>query len=41
VMSLLNSYAGLASAATGFVLSNKVLIIAAHSTASRVSYFRS
>jgi NAD(P) transhydrogenase subunit beta len=28
VMSLLNSYAGLASAATGFVLSNKVLIIA-------------
>src|SRR5467141_157406 len=28
VMSLLNSYAGLASAATGFVLSNNVLIIA-------------
>jgi H+-translocating NAD(P) transhydrogenase subunit beta len=28
VMSLLNSYAGLASAATGFVLNNKVLIIA-------------
>ncbi len=28
VMSLLNSYAGLASAATGFVLSNKELIIA-------------
>ena len=28
VMSLLNSYAGLASAATGFVLDNKVLIIA-------------
>src|SRR6187549_3582860 len=28
VMSLLNSYAGLASAATGFVLSHKVLIIA-------------
>jgi NAD(P) transhydrogenase subunit beta len=28
VMSLLNSYAGLASAATGFVLQNKVLIIA-------------
>src|SRR4026209_1432163 len=28
VMSLLNSYAGLASAAPGFVLSNKVLIIA-------------
>ncbi len=28
VMSLLNSYAGLASAATGFVLGNKVLIIA-------------
>jgi NAD(P) transhydrogenase subunit beta len=28
VMSWLNSYAGLASAATGFVLSNKVLIIA-------------
>jgi len=28
LMSLLNSYAGLASAATGFVLSNKVLIIA-------------
>src|SRR4029079_3978900 len=28
VMSLLNSYAGLAPAATGFVLSNKVLIIA-------------
>src|SRR5499426_1717142 len=28
VMSLLNSYAGLASAATGFVLSNKVLTIA-------------
>ena len=28
VMSLLNSYAGLASAATGFVLANKVLIIA-------------
>ena len=27
-MSLLNSYAGLASAATGFVLNNKVLIIA-------------
>src|SRR5436853_6924095 len=28
VMSLLNSYAGLASAATGFVLGNNVLIIA-------------
>src|ERR1035441_8548785 len=28
VMSLLNSYAGLAAAATGFVLSNNVLIIA-------------
>jgi NAD(P) transhydrogenase subunit beta len=28
VMSLMNSYAGLASAATGFVLDNKVLIIA-------------
>src|SRR4029079_4582558 len=28
VMSLLNSYAGLASAATGFVLNNKVMIIA-------------
>src|SRR5260370_39894708 len=28
VMSLLNSYAGLASAATGFVLKNNVLIIA-------------
>src|SRR3954471_12918720 len=28
VMSLLNSYAGLASAVTGFVLSNKVLLIA-------------
>src|SRR5439155_18392499 len=28
VMSLLNSYAGLSSAATGFVLSNNVLIIA-------------
>ncbi len=28
VMSLMNSYAGLASAATGFVLNNKVLIIA-------------
>src|SRR2546423_7885239 len=28
VMSLLNSYAGLASAATGFVLSNNVLVIA-------------
>src|SRR3981189_462785 len=28
VMSLLNSYAGLASAATGFALSNNVLIIA-------------
>src|SRR4029453_16563815 len=28
LMSLLNSYAGLASAATGFVLKNKVLIIA-------------
>jgi len=28
VISLLNSYAGLASAATGFVLKNNVLIIA-------------
>src|SRR5262249_26290031 len=28
VMSLMNSYAGLASAATGFALNNKVLIIA-------------
>ena len=28
VMSLLNSYAGLAAAATGFVLGNNVLIIA-------------
>ena len=40
VMSLLNSYAGLASAATGFVLSNKVLIIAGTLDGFPGSYFR-
>jgi len=30
VLSLMNSYAGLAAAATGFAINNKVLIIAGH-----------
>ena len=41
VVALLNSYAGLAAAATGFALGNNVLIIAARSTARRASCSRS